>query len=76
MENIDKLKNAVLIFEKELEMLEHKLKKDLNVDEKMKIDFRKAEIAQSINNLTKYIKRLEFVEKVKKYENSSRNAQG
>lgn len=76
MENLDKLKNAVLIFEKELEELEHKLKKDLNVDEKMKIDFRKAEIAQSINNLTKYIKRLEFVEKVKKYENSSRNAQG
>lgn len=74
MENIEKLKKAVEIFEKELKELEDKLRKNLNVDEKMKADYRKMEVLVSIENLTKYIKRLEYVEKVKNYENSSRNA--
>lgn len=74
MENIEKLKKAVEIFEQELKELEEKLRKNLNVDEKMKADYRKMEVLVSIENLTKYIKRLEYVEKVKNYENSSRNA--
>lgn len=74
MENIEKLKNAIIVFEKELAELDKKIKLDLNMDEKMKIDHRKMELLVSIENLNKYIKRLEFVEKVKSYENSSRNA--
>ncbi len=74
MENIEKLKKAVEMFEQELKELEEKLRKNLNVDEKMKADHRKMEVLVSIENLTKYIKRLEYVEKVKNYENSSRNA--
>lgn len=74
MENIEKLKSAVVIFEMELKELEKKLKKELAVDEKMRADHRRMEVLLSIENLNKYIKRLEFVEKVKKYENSSRNA--
>lgn len=74
MENIEKLKKAVEMFEQELKELEEKLRKNLNVDEKMKVDHRKMEVLVSIENLTKYIKRLEYVEKVKNYENSSRNA--
>ena len=74
MENIEKLKKAVEIFEQELKELEEKLRKNLNVDEKMKADYRKMEVLVSIENLTKYIKRLEYVEKVKNYENSSRDA--
>lgn len=74
MKNIEKLKKAVEIFEQELKELEEKLRKNLNIDEKMKADYRKMEVLVSIENLTKYIKRLEYVEKVKNYENSSRNA--
>ncbi len=74
MENIEKLKKAVEMFEQELKELEEKLRKNLNVDEKMKADHRKMEVLVSIENLTKYIKRLEYIEKVKNYENSSRNA--
>lgn len=74
MENVEKLKNAVIVFENELSELDKKLKTNLNIDEKMKADHRKMELLVSIENLNKYVKRLEFVEKVKSYENSSRNA--
>lgn len=75
MENIEKLKRAILSFEEELKEIESKPKNTLGTDEKMKLDYRKMELLTSIENIEKYLKRLEFVEKVKNYENSSRNAQ-
>ena len=75
MENIEKLKRAILSFEEELKEIESKPKNALGTDEKMKLDYRKMELLTSIENIEKYLKRLEFVEKVKNYENSSRNAQ-
>ncbi|MBU9916937.1 MAG: hypothetical protein KTQ14_00375 [Fusobacteriaceae bacterium] len=74
MENVEELKKTVEIFEAELKELEEKLKGKLAVDEKMKADYRRMEVLVSIENLTKYINRLEYIEKVRKYENSSRNA--
>lgn len=74
MENVEELKKTVEIFEAELKDLEEKLKGKLAVDEKMKADYRRMEVLVSIENLTKYINRLEYIEKVRKYENSSRNA--
>ncbi|MBP6467797.1 MAG: hypothetical protein KA277_07205 [Fusobacteriaceae bacterium] len=74
MENVEELKKTVEIFEAELKELEEKLKEKLAVDEKMKADYRRMEVLVSIENLTKYINRLEYIEKVRKYENSSRNA--
>ncbi len=76
MENIVKLRNAISIFESELNLINQKLRGNIGFEEKMKLDHRKMEVLVSIENLKKYIKRLEFVEKVKEYENSSRNAQG
>lgn len=75
MENIVKLRNAITIFESELNQINQKLRANIGLEEKMKLDHRKMEVLVSIENLKKYIKRLEFVEKVKSYENSSRNAQ-
>lgn len=75
MENIEKLKRDILSFEEELKEIESKPKNTLGTDEKMKLDYRKMELLTSIENIEKYLKRLEFVEKVKNYENSSRNAQ-
>ncbi len=74
MEYVEELKKTVEIFEAELKELEEKLKGKLAVDEKMKADYRRMEVLVSIENLTKYINRLEYIEKVRKYENSSRNA--
>ena len=74
MENVEELKKTVEIFEAELKELEEKLKGKLAVDEKMKADYRRMEVLVSIENLTKYINRLEYIEKVRKYEHSSRNA--
>jgi uncharacterized protein YPO0396 len=74
MENVEELKKTVEIFEAELKELEEKLKGKLAIDEKMKADYRRMEVLVSIENLTKYINRLEYIEKVRKYENSSRNA--
>ena len=74
MENVEELKKTVEIFEAELKELEEKLKGKLAVDEKMKADYRRMEVLVSIENLTKYINRLEYIDKVRKYENSSRNA--
>ena len=74
MENVEELKKTVEIFEAELKELEEKLKGKLAVDEKMKADYRRMEVLVSIENLTKYINRLEYIEKVRKYENSRRNA--
>ena len=74
MENVEELKKTVEILEAELKELEEKLKGKLAVDEKMKADYRRMEVLVSIENLTKYINRLEYIEKVRKYENSSRNA--
>ena len=74
MENVEELKKTVEIFEAELKELEEKLKGKLAVDEKMKADYRRMEVLVSIENLTKYINSLEYIEKVRKYENSSRNA--
>ena len=74
MENVEELKKTVEIFEAELKELEEKLKEKLAVDEKMKAEYRRMEVLVSIENLTKYINRLEYIEKVRKYENSSRNA--
>lgn len=74
MENVEELKKTVEIFEAELKELEEKLKEKLAVDEKMKADYRRMEVLVSIENLTRYINRLEYIEKVRKYENSSRNA--
>ena len=74
MENVEELKKTIEIFEAELKELEEKLKEKLAVDEKMKADYRRMEVLVSIENLTKYINRLEYIEKVRKYENSSRNA--
>ena len=74
MENVEELKKTVEIFEAELKELEEKLKGKLAVDEKMKADYRRMEVLVSIENLAKYINRLEYIEKVRKYENSSRNA--
>ena len=74
MENVEELKKTVEIFEAELKELEEKLKGKLAVDEKMKADYRRMEVLVSIENLTKFINRLEYIEKVRKYENSSRNA--
>ena len=76
MENIEKLKRAILSFEEELKEIESIPKNTIGTDEKMKLDYRKMELLTSIENIEKYLKRLEFVEKVKNYENSSRNAQG
>lgn len=73
MENIDKLKNALKTFEEELKEIEKKLKTELPMDEKLKAEFRHRELLESLGNIEKYLKRLEFKEKVKKYENSSRN---
>ncbi len=75
MENIEKLKRAILSFEEELKEIESIPKNTIGIDEKMKLDYRKMELLTSIENIEKYLKRLEFVEKVKNYENSSRNAQ-
>jgi hypothetical protein len=75
MENIVKLRNAITVFESELNQINQKLRGNIGLEEKMKLDHRKMEVLVSIENLKKYIKRLEFVEKVKEYENSSRNAQ-
>ncbi|MBN1467439.1 MAG: hypothetical protein JXM74_02340 [Fusobacteriaceae bacterium] len=75
MENIEKLKRAILSFEEELKEIESIPKNTIGTDEKMKLDYRKMELLTSIENIEKYLKRLEFVEKVKNYENSSRNAQ-
>ena len=74
MENVEEHKKTVEIFEAKLKELEEKLKEKLAVDEKMKADYRRMEVLVSIENLTKYINRLEYIEKVRKYENSSRNA--
>ena len=74
MENVEELKKTVEIFEAQLKELEEELKGKLAVDEKMKADDRRMEVLVSIENLTKYINRLEYIEKVRKYENSSRNA--
>ena len=74
MENVEEHKKTVEIFEAELKELEEKLTGKLAVDEKMKADYRRMEVLVSIENLTKYINRLEYIEKVRKYENSSRNA--
>lgn len=73
MENIEKLKNALKAFEEELKEIEKKLKTELPMDEKLKAEFRRKELLESLANIEKYLKRLEFKEKVKKYENSSRN---
>lgn len=75
MENTEKLKRAILSFEEELKEIESIPKNTIGTDEKMKLDYRKMELLTSIENIEKYLKRLEFVEKVKNYENSSRNAQ-
>lgn len=76
MENVVKLRNAISLFESELNQINQRLRGNIGTDEKMKLDHRKMEVLVSIENLKKYIKRLEFVEKVKEYENSSRNTQG
>ena len=64
MENVEELKKTVEIFEAELKELEEKLKGKLAVDEKMKADYRRMEVLVSIENLTKYINRLEYIEKL------------
>ena len=62
-------------FEEKSKEIESIPKNTIGTDEKMKLDYRKMELLTSIENIEKYLKRLEFVEKVKNYENSSRNAQ-
>lgn len=72
---IEKLKKVVNGMKLKLASINAKLGKEyLPRVERMKLEYENKEILTSINNLEKYIKRLELIEKVKNYENNSRNS--
>lgn len=75
MNKIEKLKKVVNGMKLKLASINGKLGKEhLPRVERMKLEYENKEILNSINNLEKYIKRLELIEKVKNYENNSRNS--
>lgn len=76
MEKIEKLKKVVDMMKLKVASIERKLNKEFGPSgmEKMKLEFEKAELNTSISNIERYMKRLELIEKVKKYENNSRRS--
>lgn len=73
MENISKLKkykeNALI----RLSEIDNLLNSETEMIKQKALNYEKKELINSIDNIDKYLKKIELIEKVKQYENSSRN---
>lgn len=78
MEKIEKLKKVIDVLKVQVAGINRELAKEFGVSKtkRMKLEYEKVDKLKSLDNLEKYVRRLELIEKVKRYENNSGRSKG
>ncbi len=73
MEKIEKVEKVIEMLKVQIAGVNRELSKEfgLSKTKKMKLEYERLDKQKSLDNLEKYVKRLELIEKVKRYENNS-----
>ncbi len=73
MEKIEKVEKVIEMLKVQIAGVNRELSKEfgLSKTKKMKLEYERLDKQKSLDNLEKYAKRLELIEKVKRYENNS-----